>query len=140
MPPVNMFDDYLEVATQFAVTSAFAGVCPEVVVFAVLHLVAELSTDSYKMSQVHRRTVLSSGEIATWVSVVEAIAFGSTVVGFLILHTSCPQYPVHAVLVLEHVVLLVKCYLGWAIADTPEDVTARKIRLAMDSKSKRTNG
>mmetsp|Transcript_13941 Transcript_13941/g.33744 ORF Transcript_13941/g.33744 Transcript_13941/m.33744 type:complete len:842 (+) Transcript_13941:15-2540(+) len=137
LPDIDLFDDYLEIATQFAVTVSFSGLCPEVAVLAVLHLAAEIYTDAFKFCRITRRTVIRAADLEIWMSIIEAIAFGGTVASMFMLHIANPEFPLWMVLVVEHAVVVVKSYLGWSIADIPEDVTARKIRNSMSEQSKR---
>eukprot|EP00656_Telonema_subtile_P014834 TRINITY_DN17676_c0_g1_i3.p1 TRINITY_DN17676_c0_g1~~TRINITY_DN17676_c0_g1_i3.p1 ORF type:complete len:545 (+),score=179.80 TRINITY_DN17676_c0_g1_i3:143-1777(+) len=127
------FDDYNEMVIQFGFISLFAPSFPLVALMGLVNNAVELRSDSNKLVQVFQRPMARLVEdIGTWETILDLMTYISvaTNVG-LVWFTSefGVQYSavsrVWGFLITEHVLMVIKCAVAFAIPDVPEDVKVR---------------
>ncbi|KAL9247412.1 hypothetical protein vseg_020847 [Gypsophila vaccaria] len=134
----GLFDDFLELALQFGMIMMFACAFPLTFAFAVINNIMEIRTDALKLLVIHKRPVpRAAATIGAWLNIFQ----------FLIVMSICTNcallvclYDVEgkwklepglaAILVIEHVLLLIKFGFSRIIPEEPAWVRASRVKNA----------
>merc|ERR1712166_747350 len=130
---LESFDDYNEMVIQFGFIALFAPAFPLVALMGLCNNIIEIRSDANKLTQVFQRPLARKVEdIGSWELILELMTFiaVATNIGLLWFTSSFGKsysslHRVWGFLLSEHVVILVKCALAFAIPDIPEEVAER---------------
>ena len=130
---IEVFNDYNEMILQLGFITLFAPAFPMVALMGFVNNLIEIRSDANKLVRVYQRPQARAVEdIGTWETILEILTYISvaTNVGLVWFTTSFGrQYStstqVWGFVVTEHVFLLIKVWIAWAIPDVPEDVKKR---------------
>ncbi|XP_074312415.1 anoctamin-like protein At1g73020 [Silene latifolia] len=134
----GLFDDFLELALQFGMIMMFACAFPLTFAFAVINNIMEIRTDALKLLVIHKRPVpRAAATIGAWLNIFQ----------FLIVMSICTNcallvclYDVEgnwklepglaAILVIEHILLLIKFGFSRIIPEEPAWVRESRVKNA----------
>merc|ERR1712166_24920 len=130
---IEIFDDYYEMILQLGYITLFSPAFPLVSLMGLCNNIVEIRSDANKLTQVFQRPLARKVEdIGSWELILELMTFiaVATNIGLLWFTSSFGKsysslHRVWGFLLSEHVVILVKCALAFAIPDIPEEVAER---------------
>ncbi|XP_043212911.1 anoctamin-8-like isoform X1 [Amphibalanus amphitrite] len=124
------FEDYLEMFIQFGYVILFSSAFPLAAVCALLNNIIEIRSDAFKLCAIFQRPFgQRARNIGTWQDAMEVMGVVGVMVNCALIGMSGPVHrlfpnisttqTVLLIIVLEHVLLLLKLLLSYAIPDTP---------------------
>lgn len=136
----DAFEDYLEMCIQFGYVTLFSSAFPLAAFCALLNNLIEIRSDAFKLCYTHKRPFGSRVEdIGIWqdvlnVMVVIAVIVNSALIGIGdLVHRMVPGLSDSLTIVLivcvEHVILLMKIGLEYAIPDVPHEVALQMAKV-----------
>jgi len=135
------FNDYLEIAVQFGFVTLFSCVFPLGPVLAYANACVEIRSDAFKLIRVNQRPLYrGAADIGTWYSIFSLLAVLATIVNVLILASTKMYHSVGfcgpeteqkllCAIVIEHVLITIKCLAADMIDDEPADLQDNVLRL-----------
>eukprot|EP00250_Pteridium_aquilinum_P007824 c17468_g1_i1 orf=165-2180(+) len=143
----GLFDDFLELALQFGMVAMFASAFPLVFAFALINNLIEIRSDALKLLLMLRRPVPRAAySIGAWLNIFQflgVIAICTNCALLVCLYDQQGKWTVEpglaAVLLMEHVLLLVKFGFSCFVPEEPAWVRAKKVnsRVIREHLSKR---
>ncbi|KAG1346397.1 anoctamin-like protein [Cocos nucifera] len=132
----GLFDDYLELALQFGMIMMFASAFPLVFCFAILNNITEIRTDALKLLVMLRRPVpRASATIGAWLNIFQFLIVTAICTNCMLLACLYDQEGnwriepgLAAILVVEHVLLLIKFGFSNFVPEEPAWVKANRVR------------
>ncbi|XP_010911891.1 anoctamin-like protein Os01g0706700 isoform X2 [Elaeis guineensis] len=132
----GLFDDYLELALQFGMIMMFASAFPLVFCFAILNNITEIRTDALKLLVMLRRPVpRASATIGAWLNIFQFLivtAICTNCILLVCLYDQEGKWRIEpglaAILIMEHVLLLIKFGFSNFVPEEPAWVKANRVR------------
>lgn len=132
----GLFDDFLELALQFGMVTMFASASPLVFVFALMNNLMEMRSDSMKLLIMLRRPIpRAASSIGAWLNIFQylgVIAICTNCALLVCLYDQKGKWRIDsglaAILLMEHVLLLVKCGLSCFVPEEPAWVRTKRMR------------
>ncbi|KAG8437235.1 hypothetical protein GDO86_008079 [Hymenochirus boettgeri] len=129
----GLFDDYMEILVQFGYVSLFSSVYPLTAALLILNNITEIRTDAFKLCQIFQKPFsYPAATIGIWQIAFESIGFLSVITNCFLVSISpeiqalCRKYELRpeqtllCMLVAEHLLIILKLILAFAIPDEPE--------------------
>lgn len=141
----GLFDDFLELALQFGMIMMFACAFPLLFCFAVLNNVTEIRTDALKLLVMLKRPIpRAAATIGAWLNIFQfliVMAICTNCVLLVCLYDHEGNWRIEpglaAILIMEHVLLLIKFGFSHFVPEEPAWVKANRVRnIARDVYSK----
>jgi len=134
----GLFDDFLELALQFGMVTMFACTFPFIFVFAAANNFIEIRTDSLKLLGMLRRPVPRAvSTIGAWLNIFQFLAGMAICTNCALLVCFYDQEErwkiepgLAAILLMEHVLLLIKFGIACLVPEEPTWVRANRMRHA----------
>ncbi|XP_023515255.1 anoctamin-like protein At1g73020 [Cucurbita pepo subsp. pepo] len=134
----GLFDDYLELALQFGMIMMFACAFPLAFAFAALNNITEIRTDALKLLAMHKRPFpRAATTIGAWLNIFQFLIVMSICTNCALLVWLYDQEGkwkiepgLAAILVMEHVLLLVKFGFSRLVPEEPAWVKANRVQKA----------
>ncbi|KAI8544559.1 hypothetical protein RHMOL_Rhmol08G0306700 [Rhododendron molle] len=134
----GLFDDFLELALQFGMIMMFACAFPPAFAFAALNNIAEIRTDALKLLVVFKRpTPRAAATIGAWLNIFQFLIVMSICTNCVLLVCLYDQEGkwkiepgLAAILIMEHVLLLIKYVFSRIIPEEPAWVRANRLKNA----------
>lgn len=131
----GLFDDFLELALQFGMVTMFASAFPLVFAFALINNLMEIRSDALKLVVMLRRPVPRAAySIGAWLNIFQylgVIAICTNCALLVCLYDQQGKWTLEpglaAVLLMEHVLLLVKFGFSCFVPEEPAWVRAKKM-------------
>ncbi|BBN05616.1 hypothetical protein MPTK1_3g14570 [Marchantia polymorpha subsp. ruderalis] len=132
----GLFDDYLELALQFGMVTMFACALPLVATFAFINNLMEIRSDSFKLLALMRRPVpRAASSVGAWLMIFQHMGVAAIVTNcalLVCLYDEVGDWSVEpglaAILILEHVLLLIKVGFSWFVPEEPAWVKAKRMK------------
>ncbi|KAK7116537.1 anoctamin-8-like [Littorina saxatilis] len=136
----NAFEDYLEMVVQFGYVTLFSSAFPLAALCALLNNLIEIRSDAFKLCYTHQRPFgVRVHGIGIWqdvlqVMVLMAVIVNSALIGMGdLVHRMVPGISdtgtIILIVIVEHVILLVKASLEFAIPDMPLEVATQMAKV-----------
>eukprot|EP00658_Telonema_sp_P-2_P037187 TRINITY_DN2676_c0_g1_i6.p1 TRINITY_DN2676_c0_g1~~TRINITY_DN2676_c0_g1_i6.p1 ORF type:complete len:359 (-),score=116.54 TRINITY_DN2676_c0_g1_i6:235-1311(-) len=130
---IDMFNDYNEMILQLGFITLFSPAFPLVALMGLVNNLVELRSDSNKLCRVYQRPQATPAEdIGTWENILDIMTYiaVATNVGLVWFATSFRDdygetTRVWGFVVTEHVAVMIKIWIAWAIPDVPEETKKR---------------
>lgn len=134
----GLFDDFLELALQFGMIMMFACAFPLAFAFSALNNIAEMRTDALKLLAMLRRPVpRAAATIGAWLNIFQFLILMSICTNSALLVWLYDQEGkwklepgLAAILVMEHVLLLIKFGFSRFVPEEPAWVRAKRMKNA----------
>ncbi|KAK3009325.1 hypothetical protein RJ639_014466 [Escallonia herrerae] len=134
----GLFDDFLELALQFGMIMMFACAFPLAFVFAALNNVTEIRADALKLLTMYRRPIpRSAATIGAWLNIFQFLIVMSICTNCALLVCLYDQEGnwnispgLAAILIMEHVLLLIKFGFSRFVPEEPAWVRANRMKNA----------
>ncbi|KAL5579392.1 hypothetical protein UlMin_011834 [Ulmus minor] len=134
----GLFDDFLELALQFGLIMMFACAFPLTFAFAILNNITEIRTDALKLLTMFKRPVpRASATIGAWLNIFQFLIVMSICTNCALLAWLYDQEGnwkiepgLAAILVMEHVLLLIKFGFSRFVPEEPAWVRANRVKNA----------
>ncbi|KAM1412437.1 hypothetical protein EV2_025628 [Malus domestica] len=134
----GLFDDFLEVALQFGMIMMFACAFPLAFAFAILNNITEIRADALKLLAMLRRpTPRFSTTIGAWLNIFQFLVVMSICTNCALLvwlYDEEGKWKIEpglaAILVMEHVLLLIKFGFSRFVPEEPAWVKANRVKNA----------
>ncbi len=134
------FDDYLEMFIQFGYVILFSSAYPLAGLCALLNNLIEIRGDAFKLCMVHRRPFgVRVKSIGSWQNAMELMGLVGVMVNCALIGQSGPVHRIFPningtqtillIIVLEHVMLLLKIWISYAIPDIPSWVATEMAKI-----------
>ncbi|PIA42931.1 hypothetical protein AQUCO_02000404v1 [Aquilegia coerulea] len=134
----GLFDDFLEMALQFGMIMMFACAFPLAFCFAALNNITEIRTDALKLLAMLKRPIpRASATIGAWLNIFQfliVMSICTNCVLLVCLYDQEGKWKVEpglaAILVMEHLLLLIKFGFSKFVPEEPAWVKAKRIKNA----------
>ncbi|OMO70883.1 Anoctamin/TMEM 16 [Corchorus capsularis] len=134
----GLFDDFLELALQFGMIMMFACAFPLAFAFCALNNIAEIKTDALKLLAMLKRPVpRAAATIGAWLNIFQFLILMSICTNSALLVWLYDQEGkwkiepgLAAILIMEHVLLLIKFGFSRFVPDEPAWVRANRMKNA----------
>ncbi|KAL6956796.1 hypothetical protein U1Q18_042650 [Sarracenia purpurea var. burkii] len=134
----GLFDDFLELALQFGMIMMFACAFPPAFAFAALNNIAEIRTDALKLLVMFKRPIpRAAATIGAWHNIFQFLIVMSICTNCVLLVCLYDQERkwkiepgLAAILVMEHVLLLIKFVFSRIVPEEPAWVRANRMKNA----------
>lgn len=134
----GLFDDFLELTLQFGTIMMFACAFPLAFAFAALNNITEIRTDAVKLLAMSRRPVpRTEASIGAWFNIFQFIIIISICTNCVLLvrlYDAKGEWKlspgIAAILVMEHVLLLIKFGFSRVVPEEPAWVRADRVKNA----------
>lgn len=134
----GLFDEFLELALQFGMMMMFACAFPLAFAFAALHNVTEIRADALKLLATLKRPVpRAAATIGAWLNIFQFLIVMSICTNCALLVCLYDQERkwkiepgLAAILVIEHLLLLMKFWLSRFVPEEPAWVRANRVKNA----------
>ncbi|KAG6575489.1 Anoctamin-like protein, partial [Cucurbita argyrosperma subsp. sororia] len=134
----GLFDDCLELALQFGMIMMFASAFPLAFAFAALNNIAEIRTDALKLLAIYKRPFpRAATTIGAWLNIFQFLIVMSICTNCALLVWLYDQEGkwkiepgLAAILVMEHVLLLLKFGFSRLVPEEPAWVKANRVKKA----------
>ncbi|RAL43896.1 hypothetical protein DM860_014397 [Cuscuta australis] len=134
----GLFDDFLELALQFGMIMMFACAFPLGFAFATLNNITEIRTDALKLLAIFRRPIpRPNATIGAWLNIFQFLIVMSICTNCVLLvclydrEGTWKMSPgLAAILIMEHVLLLIKAAFSHLVPAEPEWVRANRAKNA----------
>ncbi|KAI9161069.1 hypothetical protein LWI28_014134 [Acer negundo] len=132
----GLFDDFLELALQFGMIMMFACAFPLAFVFATANNIMEIRVDAFKLLTILKRPVpRASTTIGAWSNIFQFLIVMSICTNSALLvwlYDSEGKWKIEpglaAILIMEHILLLIKFGFSRLVPEEPAWVKANRIR------------
>ncbi|XP_072993599.1 anoctamin-like protein Os01g0706700 isoform X2 [Typha latifolia] len=132
----GLFDDFLELALQFGMIMMFACAFPLIFCFAALNNVTEIRTDALKLLVMLRRPApRAAATIGAWLNIFQfliVMAICTNCILLICLYDQEGKWRIEpglaAILIMEHVLLLIKFGFSHFVPEEPAWVRANRVR------------
>ncbi|KAK8594941.1 hypothetical protein V6N13_015851 [Hibiscus sabdariffa] len=139
----GLFDDFLELALQFGMIMMFACAFPLAFAFSALSNIAEMRTDALKLLVILRRPVpRAAATIGAWLNIFQFLILMSICTNSALLVWLYDQEGkwkiepgLAAILVMEHVLLLIKFGFSRFVPEEPAWVRAKRMKNATQAQA-----
>lgn len=139
----GLFDDFLELALQFGMIMMFACALPPAFAFAALNNITEIRTDALKLLVMHKRPIPRvSTTIGAWSNIFQFLVVTSICTNCALLVWLYDQEGkwkiepgLAAILVMEHVLLLIKFGFSRFVPEEPAWVRANRVKKATEAEN-----
>ncbi|KAF9617001.1 hypothetical protein IFM89_033071 [Coptis chinensis] len=134
----GLFDDFLEMALQFGMIMMFACAFPLAFCLAALHNITEIRTDALKLLAMLKRPIpRASATIGAWLNIFQFLIVMSICTNSVLLVCLYDQEGkwkiepgLAAILIIEHVLLLIKFGVSKFVPEEPAWVKANRVKNA----------
>ncbi|XP_028068673.1 anoctamin-like protein At1g73020 isoform X2 [Camellia sinensis] len=134
----GLFDDFLELALQFGMIMMFACAFPPAFVFAALNNITEIRTDALKLLVMFKRPIpRAAATIGAWLNIFQFLMVMSICTNCALLVCLYDQEGkwkiepgLAAILIIEHVLLLIKFVFSRLVPEEPAWVRANRMKNA----------
>ncbi|KAL4194479.1 hypothetical protein AMTRI_Chr05g59500 [Amborella trichopoda] len=134
----GLFDDFLELALQFGMIMMFACAFPLAFSFAALNNITEIRTDALKLLAMLRRPVpRAASTIGAWLNIFQFLIMMSICTNCALLVCLYDQEGtwkiepgLAAILIMEHILLLIKFGFSRVVPEEPAWVKANRVKHA----------
>ncbi|XP_022715088.1 anoctamin-like protein At1g73020 [Durio zibethinus] len=134
----GLFDDFLELALQFGMIMMFACAFPLAFTFSALNNIAEIKTDALKLLAMLKRPVpRAAATIGAWLNIFQFLILMSICTNSALLVWLYDQEGkwkiepgLAAILVMEHVLLLIKFWFSRFVPEEPAWVRVNRMKNA----------
>ncbi|XP_010690081.2 anoctamin-like protein At1g73020 [Beta vulgaris subsp. vulgaris] len=134
----GLFDDFLELALQFGMIMMFASAFPLTFAFAVVNNIMEIRTDALKLLVMHKRPVPRAAvTIGAWLNIFQFLIVMSICTNcalLVCLYDAEGKWKLEpglaAILIIEHILLLIKFGFSRFVPEEPAWVRARRVKNA----------
>ncbi|XP_077254236.1 anoctamin-like protein isoform X2 [Tasmannia lanceolata] len=134
----GLFDDFLELALQFGMIMMFACAFPLVFAFAALNNITEIRTDALKLLAMLRRPIpRAAATIGAWLNIFQFLMLMSICTNCVLLvclYDEEGKWQIEpglaAILIIEHIVLLIKFAFSHFVPEEPAWVKANRVKNA----------
>ncbi|XAR49963.1 hypothetical protein NMG60_11004154 [Bertholletia excelsa] len=134
----GLFDDFLELALQFGMVMMFACAFPPAFAFAALNNLTEIRTDALKLLAMLRRPIpRAAATIGAWLNIFQFLMVMSICTNCVLLACLYDQEGkwkiepgLAAILIIEHILLLIKFVFSRIIPEEPAWVIANRMKNA----------
>ncbi|XP_058068240.1 anoctamin-like protein Os01g0706700 isoform X2 [Magnolia sinica] len=134
----GLFDDFLELALQFGMIMMFACAFPLAFAFAVLNNITEIRTDALKLLVMLRRPIpRAAATIGAWLNIFQFLLVMSICTNcalLVCLYDEEGKWKIEpglaAILIMEHVLLLIKFGFSHFVPEEPAWVKAKRVKNA----------
>ena len=128
----EVFEDWSQMAVHYSLLVCFAPVFPMGAVLAFLNIIVEIWTDSFKLLRVCQRVVPSDKDailVNCFTSIFDFMSVFAVMTNLYQLHIDFEEeFPLGTCVACEHVIVLLKVYLNWAIPNVPDWVVLERAR------------
>ncbi|CAK9260652.1 unnamed protein product [Sphagnum jensenii] len=132
----GLFDDFLELAVQFGLVTMFAGAYPLVAAYALANNLVEIRSDALKLLVTMRRPVpKAAASIGAWLTIFQNLGVVAIVTNCAILvclYDDTANWKLEpglaAILLLEHLLLLIKIGFSWFVPELPAWIKAKRLQ------------
>ncbi|PON96104.1 Anoctamin [Trema orientale] len=139
----GLFDDFLELALQFGLIMMFACAFPLTFAFAFLNNITEIRTDAVKLLTMFRRPVpRAAATIGAWLNIFQFLVVMSICTNCALLAWLYDQEGkwkiepgLAAILIMEHVLLLIKFGFSRFVPEEPAWVRANRVKNATQAQN-----
>ncbi|KAK6469043.1 anoctamin-10 isoform X1 [Huso huso] len=139
-PYESEFEDYLELFMMFGYMTLFSSVCPQAAIWCLLNNLTEIRFDAFKLCKVMRRPFpVPAAGIGVWQLAFECLGTVAIVTNCALVwispefHSFFRDYPsTHILIALvacEHLFLLLKSTVAFIIADVPEEIRMKLLKM-----------
>lgn len=137
----GLFDDFLELTLQFGMIMMFACAFPLTFLFAVVNNIMEMRTDALKLLVMHRRPVpRAAATIGAWLNIFQfliVMSICTNCVLLVCLYDAEGKWKLEpglaAILVMEHILLLIKFGFSRFVPEEPAWVRANRVKNATNA-------
>lgn len=134
----GLFDDFLELTLQFGMIMMFASAFPLTFAFAVVNNIMEIRTDALKLLVMHKRPVpRAAATIGAWLNIFQFLIVMSICTNcalLVCLYDKEGKWKLEpglaAILVMEHILLLIKFGFSRFVPEEPAWVRANRVKNA----------
>lgn len=134
----GLFDDFLELTLQFGMIMMFACAFPLTFAFAVVNNIMEIRTDALKLLVMHKRPVpRAAATIGAWLNIFQFLIVMSICTNcalLVCLYDAEGKWKLEpglaAILVIEHILLLIKFGFSRFVPEEPAWVRASRVKNA----------
>ncbi|XP_024970342.1 anoctamin-like protein At1g73020 isoform X2 [Cynara cardunculus var. scolymus] len=139
----GLFDEFLELALQFGMIMMFACAFPPAFAFAALSNVAEIRADALKILAMYRRPVPRvAATIGAWLNIFQfliVVSICTNCVLLACLYDREGKWDISpglaAILIMEHVLLLIKFGFSRIVPEEPDWVKANRMKNATQAQN-----
>ncbi|XP_076958087.1 anoctamin-like protein At1g73020 [Bidens hawaiensis] len=139
----GLFDEFLELALQFGMVMMFACAFPPAFAFAALNNVTEIRADALKILAMYRRPVPRvSATIGAWLNIFQFLIVVSICTNCILLVCLYDREGnwnispgLAAILIMEHVLLLIKFGFSKIVPEEPDWVKANRMKNATQAQN-----
>ncbi|KAI3759739.1 hypothetical protein L6452_07769 [Arctium lappa] len=139
----GLFDEFLELALQFGMIMMFACAFPPAFAFAALSNVAEIRADALKILAMYRRPVPRvAATIGAWLNIFQFLIVVSICTNCVLLACLYDREGnwdispgLAAILIMEHVLLLIKFGFSRIVPEEPDWVKANRMKNATQAQN-----
>lgn len=139
----GLFDDFLELTLQFGMIMMFACAFPLAFAFAALNNVAEIRADALKLLAMYRRPIpRAAATIGAWLNIFQFLIVISICTNCALLaclydeeRTWNISPGLAAILIMEHVLLLIKFGFARIVPEEPDWVRANRMKNATQAQA-----
>ncbi|XP_021368430.1 anoctamin-8-like isoform X1 [Mizuhopecten yessoensis] len=136
----DTFEDFLEMFIQFGYVTLFSSAFPLAALCALMNNIVEIRSDAFKLCMNHQRPFGQQVQnIGTWQDALELMGVIAVIVNCALIGISgqvtrmVPNSSIVStiiiIVILEHIILVLKFLIAYAIPDIPEAIATKKAKL-----------